>query len=37
MARGYFTRLQQEFFQGQSYLPEFLLAVDIRTLVNLHA
>jgi tetratricopeptide (TPR) repeat protein len=36
-ARGYFSRLQQEFFPGQSYLPEFLLAVDIRTLVNLHA
>jgi tetratricopeptide (TPR) repeat protein len=37
VAKGYFLRLQQEFFPGADYLPEFLLAVDIRRLVNLHA
>lgn len=36
-ARGHFGRLQQEFFPEAGYLPEFLLAVDIRKLVNLHA
>jgi len=36
-ARGHFTRLQREFFTEAGYLPEFLLAVDIRKLVNLHA
>lgn len=36
-ARGYFSRLQAEFFPGSSYLPGFLLAVDVRKLVNLHA
>jgi len=36
-AIGYFTRLHAEFFPEDVYLPEFLLAVDIRTLVNLHA
>lgn len=36
-ARAYFTRLQQEFFPDASYLPGFLLAVDVRQLVNLHA
>jgi tetratricopeptide (TPR) repeat protein len=36
-ATGYFMRLQQEFFPGADYLPRFLLAVDIRRLVNLHA
>jgi hypothetical protein len=37
MARGYFGRLHLEFFPEAGYLPEFLLAVDIRKLVNLHA
>jgi tetratricopeptide (TPR) repeat protein len=36
-ARGYFSRLQGDFFPRVSYLPEFLLAVDVRKLVNLHA
>jgi tetratricopeptide (TPR) repeat protein len=37
LARGYFTRLQRTFFPDDSYLPSFLLAVDVRKLVNLHA
>jgi Tfp pilus assembly protein PilF len=36
-AAGYFTRLHREFFPDAGYLPEFLLAVDVRRLVNLHA
>lgn len=36
-ARFYFTRLQREFFPEAGYLPSFLLTVDIRKLVNLHA
>jgi tetratricopeptide (TPR) repeat protein len=36
-ARGYFTRLQSDFFPEWPYLPGFLLAVDVRSLVNLHA
>ena len=36
-ATGYFTRLHEEFFPEAGYLPEFLLAVDVRRLVNLHA
>lgn len=36
-ARTYFTRLQRDFFPDASYLPGFLLAVDVRALVNLHA
>lgn len=36
-ARGYFARLHRDFFPDAGYLPEFLLAVDIRRLVNLHA
>jgi tetratricopeptide (TPR) repeat protein len=36
-ARGYFARLHHDFFPDAGYLPEFLLAVDIRRLVNLHA
>jgi tetratricopeptide (TPR) repeat protein len=36
-ARTYFTRLQRDFFPDASYLPGFLLAVDVRKLVNLHA
>ena len=37
LAHTYFTRLQREFFPEASYLPGFLLAVDIRKLINLHA
>ncbi|HEV8582647.1 MAG TPA: hypothetical protein VGX68_26565 [Thermoanaerobaculia bacterium] len=36
-AVGHFSRLHREFFPEAGYLPEFLLAVDIRRLVNLHA
>jgi tetratricopeptide (TPR) repeat protein len=36
-AREFFTRLQRTFFPDASYLPGFLLAVDVRKLVNLHA
>ena len=36
-ARGHFTRLHVDFFPDQTYLPGFLLAVDVRKLVNLHA
>jgi tetratricopeptide (TPR) repeat protein len=36
-ARSYFARLQQTFFPEETYLPGFLLAVDVRKLVNLHA
>jgi tetratricopeptide (TPR) repeat protein len=36
-ASGYFRRLHREFFPEAGYLPEILLAVDIRKLVNLHA
>jgi tetratricopeptide (TPR) repeat protein len=36
-ARLHFTRLQREFFPDASYLPGFLLAVDVRKLINLHA
>ncbi|HEV3454921.1 MAG TPA: hypothetical protein VHG32_00100 [Thermoanaerobaculia bacterium] len=37
MASGYFTRLQRDYFPESPYLPGFLLAVDVRKLVNLHA
>ena len=36
-ARVHFSRLQREFFPDASYLPGFLLAVDVRKLINLHA
>ncbi|MES1242306.1 MAG: hypothetical protein ABUT39_11860 [Acidobacteriota bacterium] len=36
-ARRYFAELQTSFYPGESYLPNFLLAVDVRKLVNLHA
>jgi tetratricopeptide (TPR) repeat protein len=36
-ARSYFTRLQRDFYPEASYLPGFLLAVDVRQLINLHA
>jgi tetratricopeptide (TPR) repeat protein len=36
-ARGYFTRLHRDFFPDATYLPGFLLAVDVRKLINLHA
>lgn len=36
-ARRHFTRLHRDFYPEAGYLPEFLLAVDVRKLVNLHA
>jgi Tfp pilus assembly protein PilF len=36
-ASGYFTRLQRDYFPESPYLPGFLLAVDVRKMVNLHA
>jgi tetratricopeptide (TPR) repeat protein len=36
-ARSYFSRLQRDFFPEAGYLPGFLLAVDVRKLINLHA
>ena len=36
-ARCFFGRLQREYFPEETYLPGFLLTVDIRKLVNLHA
>lgn len=36
-SRGYFTRLQRDFFPNEVYLPGFLMTVDIRKLINLHA
>jgi tetratricopeptide (TPR) repeat protein len=36
-AHGYFTRLQRSFFPDASYLPAFLMTVDVRKLINLHA
>ncbi len=37
IARGYFTRLQQRYFPGADHVPELLLAVDVRPLINLKA
>ncbi|HEX3530209.1 MAG TPA: tetratricopeptide repeat protein [Thermoanaerobaculia bacterium] len=36
-AHTYFTRLQKDFFPDASYLPAFLMTVDVRKLINLHA
>jgi tetratricopeptide (TPR) repeat protein len=36
-AHAYFSRLQKEFFPDASYLPAFLMTVDVRKLINLHA
>lgn len=36
-ARQYFIRLQRDFYPEASYLTGFLLAVDVRKLINLHA
>jgi tetratricopeptide (TPR) repeat protein len=37
LARRYFARLQEDFFPSADYLAPFLLAVNVRKLVNLHA
>jgi tetratricopeptide (TPR) repeat protein len=36
-AGGYFSRLQRDYYPDAAYLPGFLLTVDVRKLVNLHA
>ena len=36
-AWGYFSRLHNEFYPEFKGLPQFLMAVDVRKLVNLHA
>jgi hypothetical protein len=36
-AQRYFARLQQQFYPDALYLPGFLMAVDVRKLINLHA
>lgn len=36
-ASEYFTKLQRDFFPDASYLPSFLMTVDIRKMINLHA
>lgn len=36
-ARLYFTRLQRDFYPDAPYLAGFLLTVDVRQLINLHA
>ncbi|HKI01286.1 MAG TPA: hypothetical protein VKK31_04850 [Thermoanaerobaculia bacterium] len=36
-AQDHFIRLQREFFPNASYLPSFLMTVDIRKMINLHA
>jgi tetratricopeptide (TPR) repeat protein len=37
LARSYFSRLQQSYFPDQPYLPSFLMAIDVRKLINLKA
>ncbi len=36
-ASEHFSRLQRQFFPDASYLPSFLVTVDIRKMINLHA
>jgi tetratricopeptide (TPR) repeat protein len=36
-ARSIFVRLQERYFPGASYLPDVLLTVDVRKLINLKA
>jgi tetratricopeptide (TPR) repeat protein len=36
-AQDYFLTLQRKFFPDASYLPSFLMTVDIRKMINLHA
>jgi tetratricopeptide (TPR) repeat protein len=37
LARAHFALLQTSFYPHQPYLPDFLMTVDIREMVNLHA
>ena len=32
-----FTELQRRFYPGQPYLPDFLVGVDVRSMINLRA
>lgn len=36
-ARAHFRTLQERFFPNDRYLPDFLLAIDVRKLINLRA
>lgn len=36
-AGSYFSRLQRDYYPEAPYLPSFLLTVDVRKMVNLHA
>lgn len=36
-AEACFRRLQREYFPGADYLPGFLMSIDVRKLINLHA
>lgn len=36
-ASACFTRLQSEFYPHAAYLPDFLMSIDVRKLINLHA
>jgi tetratricopeptide (TPR) repeat protein len=36
-ATSYFNRLQREFYPNETYLTNFLLAIDVRKMVNLKA
>lgn len=36
-AEGYFSRLQERFYPGSSGIPEFLMAIDVRKMINLRA
>lgn len=36
-ARAHFRTLQERFFPDDRYLPDFLLAIDVRKLINLRA
>jgi hypothetical protein len=37
LARKYFARLQEEHYPDATYLPDFLLAIDVRKMINLRA
>jgi len=37
IAHGYFQDLQESFYPGSSGIPEFLMAIDVRKMINLRA
>ena len=37
LARGFFSRLQQRYFPDAAHVPELLLAIDVRQMINLKA